>query len=151
MKALLKIVGVLILLVGIFYGYIFYAGWALGPEISERVTDFLILASDGDAEAAYEFFTEDLKKSLSLDDFVDSIQDHFFRLSFEKQNKTGYNFNVGVKKPLYNLFNLRRIYGYQGVVIYSNGEEGDLTMVFVKEGGEWKLIVLDVGDPYKVY
>lgn len=151
MKTFFKVAGVLILLAAAVFGYIFYMGSSRGPEISERVTDFMYLASGGDADSAYEFFSEDLKQAMPLEDFEAAIGDHFSRLNFVEQKQAGYYFFIGTPaSSKFNIFKLARIYEYQGIVTYSRGYEGELFMVFVKEGGQWKLIAFNLVDPYSV-
>ncbi|MEK7074534.1 MAG: hypothetical protein AAB968_02105, partial [Patescibacteria group bacterium] len=144
-----KIIGILTLLAGIFFGYIFYNGYSRGPEISERVTNFLYLASKNDAISAYDFFTEALKNSLLFEAFADDIELHFARVSFEKQEQTGFYFMLGMPgSSKYNILKLRRIYMYDGIITYSRGYEGTVSVVFVREDGQWKIDAFGIPDPY---
>lgn len=152
MKTFLKIIGILILLGALLFGYIFYSGRSRGPEISDRVTEFLQLASDYEADAAYEFFTKKLQNAVPFDGFKEGVEDYFARVSFVSQKQDGFYFFIGVPhSQWYNIFQLTRFYEYQGTAIYSNGQEGQVKMTFVREDGQWKMIAFYIGDPYKVY
>lgn len=152
MKAFLKIIGVLILLGALMFGYIFYSGYSRGPEISDRVTEFLELASDYETEAAYEFFTKDLQNAVPFDGFSEGVDDHFTRVSFVSQKQDGFYFSIKIPhSQWYNIFKIARFYEYQGTITYSNGQEGEVKMTFIREDGQWKMIAFYIGDPYTVY
>lgn len=136
----------------VFFGYIFYMGRSRGPEISEQATKFLSSASDFDAENAYNFFSDELKRAVSFEDFADDINSHFYRLDFVGQEQTGFYFFIGMPKSApYNIFKLKRFYKYDGVVTYARGQEGTINAVFIREGGQWKLLAFDISDPYPNY
>lgn len=149
MKTFLKIVVALIVLVVAVYGYIFYTGSSSGPKISERVTEFLQLASDGYADEAYEFFTKDLKKTWPIEKFENDLDDHFGWREFASQEQTGYEVNLTFSK--YNYLGPTIFYEYQGIVTYTGNAQGDIIALFVKENGEWRLWALDLPDPYPIY
>lgn len=149
MKTFFKIVGVLILLGAAVYGYIFYTGYSQKTIISQQVTDFLQLASDGDTEGAYEFFTEDLKQAWPIEDLEDAFDKHFGRLEFVSQKQSDHYVFMGVKKG--NIFKFVRFYEYGGIVTYTRNTEGEINAVFKKEKGDWKLISFQLGDPYPIY
>ncbi len=152
MKTFLKIIGALILLGAVLFGYIFYMGRSRGPEISEQATKFLSLASDFDAENAHDFFSDELKRAVSFEDFANDIDSYFYRLDFVSQEQTGFYFFIGMPESApYNIFKLRRFYEYDGVVTYARGQEGTINAVFIREDGQWKILAFDISDPYPKY
>lgn len=143
----------LVLLAALFFGYIFYMGKSRGPEIARRVTAFMTLASNLDAEGAHDFLIDKFQEEKPLDAFAQMLEDQFGDSPpFAAQKQTGYFFSIRVLGPAkYNIFNLARIYEYQGVATYADGREGDIKMVFIREGGQWKLISFHIRDPHDVF
>lgn len=144
MKKFLKLAGIFLVLAVSFYGYVFYRGYTAGPEIESRVSAFMQSASDQDIDSTYGFMTDELKASLPRDKFAKDVEEHFDQIKFTSQEQEGFYYSLAIKK----LSLPRGIYEYQGFVTYTGGKYGNVFMVFIREDGEWKILILDISDPY---
>jgi hypothetical protein len=148
MKMLFKIIGFLLLIGVVLFGYIFYIGSSRGPVIEKQVTEFLQLASDGKMIAAYEYLSIETKEGVALEAFSTAITNHFAGLSFVRQRQDGYYFNL-VLKTRGGLLRYwpKGMYEYQGTVFYNENRAGGILLTFIKERGNWKILRFDIGNP----
>lgn len=131
LKKILIIIGLVIVAVMIVKGLIFYKGLKDGQIISEKTTEFMQLVSGNSIQDAYEMTSIDFRRTNSLKDFEKFAEDFDFLFSnFKQQEQTGFYYETGTGGTYYE---------YTGSTIYTNGHTGELTAIFVKEGGEYKM------------
>lgn len=135
-KALIRI-GILVLLLGLLFGYLILQGVKDAPKVQQKVTNFLQLVSNNDLETAYTLTSTQFKESTPKEDFIKAMSLFKAQYSgFKEQKQTGFSVEVNAGQPT--------LYKYSGTITYLDGDQGELAAVLLKEDGEWKILSIRV-------
>jgi len=145
MKGFLKVIVVVGLLAGAYYGYIFYTGKSLGGEMGPMATVFLERLSSDDVRGAYSMTTDGFKVNATEERLSHIMWQMFGRREFAGQTQTGYSYFKGVVEvPPGDVFEKAWLYEYYGILTFADGTEGDFTIAFAKVDDEWKAHHFDI-------
>ncbi|MBM3250892.1 MAG: hypothetical protein FJZ07_01490 [Candidatus Nealsonbacteria bacterium] len=137
LKKVLIVIGVIILLVAVLFGYFMFQGVKEGPIVERQVTLFLQYISDNNFEAAYDLTSSTLQNVQTFDEFkkvFSMLEAHYS--GFNSQRKTGFKIEQMVGKPT--------LYHYSGLIEYTDGDQGNVRATLVKENDEWKIQTIHV-------
>lgn len=133
----IKIVGALLLLSLVLFGYLIFQGFKDAPEVQGRVTSFLQLASNGDLDRAYALTSKEFRAATTKEDFIDAMTLFEAQYSgFQNQQQTGFVVKANAGQPT--------LYEYSGIIYYIDGDQGDLEAVLVKEDDDYKILGITV-------
>ncbi len=136
-KIILAIIGSLVLVVVVFFGFILFQGLKDAPQIKLKLTSFMRYVSEDNLEFAHNLTSKEFKRTYSLKEFEELISTYEYQYSdFENQKQTGFSVESVSGQPT--------LYQYLGEVTYTNGDKGDIDSTLVKEDGEFKIQFIDV-------
>lgn len=137
LKIVLAIIGTLVLLVVVFFGFILFQSLKDAPQIQKKVSSFMQYVSKDDFNSAYYLTSKEFKKTYTLGEFEKLVSTYNYQYSdFEKQKQTGFVVEAVSGQPT--------LYQYIGEITYTNGDKGSIDATFVKEEGAYKIQFIDV-------
>ena len=137
LKKIFLIIGLLILLGVVGFGYLIFQGVKDAPRVGEKVTMFLEYASNDDLEGAYATTSTEFMKTTTKEDFVRAMSVFKAQYTgFKEQKQTGFSVETNTGKPTQ--------YKYSGIITYTDGDKGEVTAVLVKENEVWKVYGISV-------
>lgn len=144
-----KIVGVIVLLIIVVLGLIFYKliGGVLKykPEAEQDVTALLTAASKDDVDGVYSVISSQFKQTYTKDQISKLLQANKYRFS-------GFSFQKSTTFKGFNSTEYKNtIYEYEGDITYSDGFKGHVTAKLVSEDGVLKIMYINVDtDPKRL-
>jgi len=93
--------------------------------------------SNNDLNTAYTLTSKQFRDATTMTDFSKAmplLKAQF--TGFKEQKQTGFSMEANAGQPT--------LYKYSGIITYTDGDQGELAAVLVKENSEWKILSINV-------
>lgn len=123
----------LFLLVGAgIFGFLIFKGIEESSQAQLKLTSFLRHVSNNDLGSAYNLTSSEFKQVTTLENFEEEINLYKAQYSdFQKLEQTGFNIEAQTGRPT--------TYQYSGIIKYTDGDEGEVEAILIKEEGDYKV------------
>lgn len=129
---IVAVIGALLLLGAGVLGFLIFQGVKDSSQVQQKVTSFLQYVSDSDLESAYKLTSDEFKQSTTFEDFNSETSLYKSQYSdFQKLDQTGFFIEAESGRPT--------TYKYSGTITYTEGDEGEVEAILIKEDGEYKI------------
>lgn len=136
-KKIVITLGIVVVIVVGLVSFQLYRGYNNLDRVEKTVTNFLLFASANDIDEAYLLTSKQFKKDVSKQDLEELF-------AYTQAQYTGI---IGVKRTGFKISSDTSgstLYQYVGIVMYDDGDEGEMVAVLQEEGGEWKILQIQV-------
>lgn len=125
--------GLILVLIISYFGYQIYSGNAIKSEVEPIVITFTEAISAGQIDQAYELTSTEFQEKIPKDELIEYV-------SFYNQAFTGFSTieNTGFVNG--SIFISPKTFTYIGRMVDEKGLAGEVSISFVKENKEWKII-----------
>ena len=136
LKKILLIIGGLVIIAVILLGFLLFKGVKDAPEVQSKVTSFMQNVSSGNYQSAYDLTSKEFKESTSMDEFTRAMS--LFKAQyteFQSQEQVGFHVEANAGQPT--------LYEYSAIVNYTDGDNGELIAILVKEDDDYKILSIE--------
>ncbi len=119
------------------FGLLSFYGYKNAHAITASVKSFLQATSNGNLDGAYALTTQNLHDTISRAEFTKTIDDSKAQFTdFERIETIHYKDSIVHDGHVY--------FGLIGTVTYTDGHQGELSAILLKEDGEWRVAGIEV-------
>jgi hypothetical protein len=156
MMDLAKLILIIALLAGAYYGYVFYykdgttseVRSVVNPstelEIGQIVTTLFEKLSKEDLDGVYAMVTQGFKKNIPRQEVSNFISVIFTNGKFKAHETTGHLYAKGEIETTEDVYKDEWIYENYGKITLTGGDSGETLVVLVEENNQWKIQFFDI-------